>query len=255
MPYLFAKQREDYSDLSSGRVLRSLPGHPAFPIRLASEMFQRCLMRRAAEQFSGPCAVYDPCCGTGYLLTCVAFLHQEQINAVIGSDIDAKAVSQADRNLSLLTLAGLDQRMDEIQALIKQYGKESHQAALESARRIRQQVAAQEQAHPITRHSFQADATDGQALAVGLNGRRIDVVLTDIPYGQTSQWRFPAARQTPADPLGSMLEALHPCLAPHAIVAIASAKRQKIGHAAYQRIEHFQVGKRQVVVLRVTSSC
>ena len=34
--------KEDHSDLSSGRVLYSLPGASAFPIRLMSEIFQFC---------------------------------------------------------------------------------------------------------------------------------------------------------------------------------------------------------------------
>ncbi len=43
MPYQFAVDRPNYSDLASGRVLYSVPGHHAFPVRLASEIFQRCL--------------------------------------------------------------------------------------------------------------------------------------------------------------------------------------------------------------------
>ena len=46
MQYKFAKEQPDYSDLASGRVFYSLPGHPAFPVRLASEVFQRCLAHR-----------------------------------------------------------------------------------------------------------------------------------------------------------------------------------------------------------------
>ena len=51
MQYLYATERPDYSDLASGRVFYSLPGHPAFPIRLASEIFQRCLAFRRAAGF------------------------------------------------------------------------------------------------------------------------------------------------------------------------------------------------------------
>ena len=41
MPYLFATQDQDYADFASGRVIYNAPGMPAFPVRLASEMFQR----------------------------------------------------------------------------------------------------------------------------------------------------------------------------------------------------------------------
>lgn len=42
MAYRYAVTRESYADLSGG-VLHSAPGFPAFPARLASEMFQRAL--------------------------------------------------------------------------------------------------------------------------------------------------------------------------------------------------------------------
>jgi len=63
MHYQFAKERPDYSDLASGRVFYSLPGHPAFPIRLADEILQRCLARREASHVTGPCILYDPVVG------------------------------------------------------------------------------------------------------------------------------------------------------------------------------------------------
>ncbi len=43
MAYRYALVRENYEDLASGGGLRSAPGFPAFPVRLASEMFQRAL--------------------------------------------------------------------------------------------------------------------------------------------------------------------------------------------------------------------
>ncbi len=41
--YRFAVEAESYEDLGSGRVLRSAPGHMAFPVRLArgSRFFPR----------------------------------------------------------------------------------------------------------------------------------------------------------------------------------------------------------------------
>ena len=41
MQYKYVQEQSDYTDLSSGRVFYSLPGHPAFPAGLASEIFQR----------------------------------------------------------------------------------------------------------------------------------------------------------------------------------------------------------------------
>src|SRR5512143_1356441 len=109
MQYKYAKEQQDYSDLTSGRVFYSLPGHPAFPVRLASEIFQRCLANRLAIfQDSTPCTLYDPCCGAAYLLSVTAYLHRPQIREVIGSDIDEKAVAMAKKNLGLLDEAGME---------------------------------------------------------------------------------------------------------------------------------------------------
>src|SRR5579859_4870974 len=104
MPYRFAQERQDYHDFAAGGVFQGLAGHPAFPIRLTSEIFQRCLELRARDGQVGPCQVYDPCCGGGYLLATLAFLHWPEIKAIVGSDVDSKALEVAERNFNLLNL-------------------------------------------------------------------------------------------------------------------------------------------------------
>src|SRR5512143_549990 len=99
MQYQYATEKVAYSDFTSGRVFYSLPGYPAFPVRLASEIFQRCLAHRAAVYgVSTPCALYDPCCGGAYLLSVLAYLHGEHLREVMASDIDENAVALAKRN-------------------------------------------------------------------------------------------------------------------------------------------------------------
>lgn len=103
MQYKYEKEQLDYSDLASGRVFYSIPGHPAFPVRLASEIFQRCMASR--EEIYGdssPCILYDPFCGAAYHLSVLAYLHGERIRQIVASDIDEKAVALAKRNLGLL---------------------------------------------------------------------------------------------------------------------------------------------------------
>src|SRR5678815_4661595 len=103
MQYQYAKERVDYSDLTSGRVFYSLPGHPAFPVRLASEIFQRCMaIREATYKISSPCVLYDPCCGAAYSLSVLGYLHGEKIQELIGSDGGEKAVAMAAQNMGLL---------------------------------------------------------------------------------------------------------------------------------------------------------
>ncbi len=257
MPYRFAIERQDYSDYASGRVFYGLSGHPAFPVRLASEILQRCLAVHRAEGRVGPYVLYDPCCGRAYLLSTLAYLHGPDIAAVIGSDVDARALEVAARNLGLLTEAGLDRRNAEIQRMWAAYGKASHQEALQSAQRLQERLHAATSAgadHPIRTRLFQADALNGEALSGHLAGVALDVVITDIPYGRDSGWRTKDGPDNTAapdlSPVWRMLEALLSVVSPWTVVAIAADKGPRLAHEGYQRIEHFRLGKRQVALLR-----
>src|SRR5437762_331229 len=126
MKYRLAVCRENYEEFAGGRVLYGGPGSSAFPVRLASEVFQSCESRLARHGALPPYTLYDPCCGEGYLLTVIGFLHGAHLTRIIASDIDPEAVERARRNLSLLTAAGLDRRLQEIQRLIDAYDKPSH---------------------------------------------------------------------------------------------------------------------------------
>jgi 16S rRNA G966 N2-methylase RsmD len=247
MQYQFAVERPDYSDLSSGRVFYSLPGHPAFPVRLASEVFQRCLALRKANGLTEPCILYDPCCGAAYHLGILAYLHGEVIQSVSASDVDADVIRAAQRNLSLLRVDGIAGRIVEITALLNQYGKESHREALESARTLQQRIKFLAREHPIQIDVFQADVFERQALKNHFRDRKADIVFSDVPYGLRSRWQ---ASGTIQNPLWTMLDVLLEILTPESLVAIASDKTQKPAHEKYRRLEHFQVGKRRVVILQ-----
>jgi SAM-dependent methyltransferase len=247
MEYKFATESINYSDLASGHVFYSLPGHPAFPVRLASEIYQRCLALRGKG--SSPCTIYDPCCGAAYHLSVIAYLHWDSVCRVICSDINEKALQLAERNLGLLTPAGMERRIREISAMVRLYEKESHKGALESITRMQEQVNQLTAVRPIQTHVFRADATDTASLREGLQDTFIDMVITEIPYGSHSHWE-----QTRApDPAWAMLEALFPCLSSKSLVVMASDKQQKISHEKYQRMEKLQIGKRQVVFLEPLS--
>jgi 23S rRNA (guanine2535-N1)-methyltransferase len=250
MQYQYAKKRLDYSDLSSGRVFYSLPGHPAFPVRLSSEIFQHCMaIREATYKVSTPCVVYDPCCGAGYSLSVLGYLHGETIHELIGSDVDEKAVALAKQNLGLLNISGLNKRIDEISEMLRLYGKESHKEALASSHVLQKRIESLNKDHQIMLKVFQADVFDSQAIQENIKGRSVDIVFTDIPYGQHSQWQTDSFTET-AKPVWSMLNSLMTVLSPTSIVAIVSDKEQKIAHENYQRVKQFQIGKRRAHILK-----
>lgn len=249
MPYRYATEPEDYSDLSSGRVLYSLAGHPAFPIRLATEIFQRCLASR--EKMYGQrsaCCVYDPCCGAGYQLSVVGFLHRASLRAVIASDVDSRAVQQARKNLDLLSLDGLNRRIAEIRNMVDDYGKDSHKAALESAYRLRNQIEG-EKVPLLPTNVFQASATDQETILRHVEAGSVDIVFTDVPYGQHSSWVDVASGES-VSPIEGMLTTLLALLSPSSVVAIVSDKGQRVSHLRYERIEHFKLGKRRIEILK-----
>lgn len=245
MPYRFAVERQDYGDYASGRVFYSLPGTPAFPVRLGSEMLQRGTSLLRADGLTGPWTIYDPCCGSAYLLSTLAYAHWQDIQALVGSDVSELALSLAQANLSLLTTEGLERRMTQIEQMWADFGKASHREALESAGRLKTQLLEHLASHRIDTRVFCADATDAGALRDGLQGQAIDIVISDVPYGQHSAWQ---GKQV--DAAWHMLEALRSVVAPHTVLVIAADKAQTIAHRGYHRRERLGLGKRQVTILR-----
>jgi hypothetical protein len=189
-----------------------------------------------------------PTLRAAYLLTTLAFLHRQSIHEVIGSDINLQAVERARRNLDLLTLAGLDRRISQLKNLYGLYGKGSHRAALESAGRLRSQLAELPEVERIETNVFQADATNRQALSTGLSGSQVNIVLADVPYGLHSGWQGGPVESS--DPVAAVLGSLPNVVAPTSLVALVANKQQKISHDEYERLERFQIGMRQVAILR-----
>jgi tRNA G10 N-methylase Trm11 len=196
----------------------------------------------------GTVTLYDPCCGGASLLGSVGFLHGEAIDRIVGSDVDEGILPLAARNLGLLTVEGMDRRMAELHELEQHFGKTSHRQALESARRMRERVLDLRRMRPLATRVFAADALSPASVGSCLASERIDLVVTDVPYGSGSAWSVSEPVQ--GRPAHAMLEALLPHLAPHSLVAVCADKAQRIAHEAYRRLEQFQVGKRRVAILR-----
>jgi hypothetical protein len=220
-------------------------------VRLAVEIFRRCQAYRAAAGAGGRAVLYDPCCGSAYHLSTLAWFAWKEIERIHASDFNADALAVAARNLSLLTLEGMDRRVAELSALHEQFGKPSHAASLQHALALRSRLEELSSDHPIAARWFSADATNPLAVEKGLAGARADIVLADIPYGQLSNWQ-PATQALTLghQPMHSLLAALLPVVAPNAVVAIAAGKHDKIAHEGYRRLERLYAGKRQIAILR-----
>lgn len=241
MQYLYETGDKNYADLASGRVLYNRAMAAPFPVRLAGELFCRCRDRLAQKGVHGPISIYDPCCGGGYLLTTLGFLHGECISKILASDIDPHSADLAERNLSLLTTGGIERRIEQIRGLIDEFGKDSHREALESALRLKGTLA--DKKIDIDISCFCADALNLQKNA-GDRQLSADLVITDIPHGNLAKWS-----EDNETTLKTFLDSLLGVLGPESIVALCAGPRQKISHERYRKVQAFKVGKRQVFVL------
>ena len=241
LEYRYASD-ESREHFASGRVLYNAKGAAPFPVRLADEMAQRCFALLEERGHPGPYAVYDPCCGSGYLLAVIGLLHGRRIRAVLASDIDETMLGTARRNLSLLTEAGMRERTEQLRELYARFGKPSHRDALESAA-ILEEYRARGLIESI--EVFPADITNGAPRPVRSGGfGPVDIVIADLPYGQLTGWRSESA-----DPAGRMLDGLLPCLKPGAsVVALVADKSLKLRHERYCRRAMLKAGKRQIAL-------
>jgi tRNA G10 N-methylase Trm11 len=255
MPYRYVLENRDYSDYSSGRFFYGAPGHPVLPVRLSSEIFQRCISQRPLSKQKIPVTIYDPCCGSAYHLSTIALLHWDAIDTIIASDIDTDILSTAEGNLGLLTDAGVQRRINEIESLIENFRKASHIEALRSAIYFNNMLTALKQRHQIKTRLFTADATNYQEIGIKLKDQLIDLVISDIPYGRRSDWggNNNDSEFSPGNnPIEQMLDALLPLLSADSVVAIVFNKSQKFSLDYYQQVDKFQIGKRRIVLLKLS---
>jgi tRNA G10 N-methylase Trm11 len=185
-------------------------------VRLGSELFERAvhvLDRR--ERLT----VWDPCCGSGQLVTTISLLHQEQVAEIIATDIDPAALALAEKNLALLTKHGLTAMRAEIAKLSDRFGKDSHTLALAAADRLQARVRSSD---PIEVHVRRADIFDVSTLAQAVEGASIDLVITDLPYGRQTYLQGSAQDVVEVD---AMLANLSSVLPHHAVIVLVLAGR------------------------------
>ncbi|SNR71458.1 rRNA methyltransferase [Actinomadura mexicana] len=238
MAYRYAVVRQNHEDLASGGVLHSAPGFPAFPVRLASEMFQRALALLREDEAT----VWDPCCGSGYLLTVLGLLHHRQITAVLGTDVDTEALRLAAQNLSLLDEAGLTARAADLDARAERWDKPSYAAPARAARRLARELRT---GRGGVGHAVRpADVFDPEQLRRALDGARPGLVITDVPYGEQTDWRGPGG----ASGVAGMLRALGAVLPEEAVIAVAVRGRRLRLDDGLRADSSFRIGTRAVAL-------
>lgn len=231
MIYQYAK-KTSYEFLAAGSVIYGHPRSTNFPVRLGQEIFHRCLRYRDKKNLL---SIYDPCCGTGYLLTTLGILNAGLIDSISGTDINAMHLNIATKNLSLLSPEGLDGRQHELEILQQRYQKDSHLDALKSLQEIRGLV--------ITNPKVNIYLTERNILSTSHELKKIfDLVITDVPYSQLVDWNG-------AGGIDEMLNNLLLNINERSIIAIVHDKKQKISNQYFRRLEKFQIGKRVVEIL------
>ncbi len=249
-------ENENFEDLACGRVIMQKAGHTNFPVRLAQEIFGRCV-----SYLNSPddLCIYDPCCGGGYLLTVLGLLNRDVIKTIVASDIDEEAIQIAQENLSLLNKDGMERRMRRLSELHAAYGKVSHADALDSARRL--MAGLDNTSYGVDADVFKADILAEDALKDC--GFKADIVFVDVPYGNMVAWQGPVASRADNTVAGvgvrtglcssTLLDNLRPVLKDRAVVAVCSDKSQSFGSEHFCRLEKQMIGKRRLQIFRYLS--
>ncbi len=229
MEYKYAANM-NFEDFSSSRVLYGHRGVTNFPVRLSQEIFRRCLEFSPKKK---DIVLYDCCCGIGYMLTVLGFLNQDVIYSLIGSDINKEFIEIAEKNLDLLSYNGIEKRIEELKALVEQYGKQSHKDALASANRLKELIV-----HEIHTEVFQADVFKLKYLPF-----KPDIIMADVPYGDMVDW------QGAGEGVDNLLDSLYSLCEEHTIVGLCMNKKQKVISKRFKLLEKQNVGKRRFVIL------
>jgi len=231
MEYKYGKNL-NYEDFSSGRVLYHGRGMTNFPVRLAQEIYGRCLEHSKKKK---DVILYDCCCGGAYLLTVLGFLNQDTIGMIIGSDVDYEILNNAKKNLSLLTMEGINKRLEEIEEMIDSYQKQSHIGALNSGITLKKMIK-----RNIQFDVFQADALKSIDLKI-----KPDIIITDVPYGKMVDWRGEEDNF-----IDRLLDSLYEISSDDTIIGLSMNKEQKVTNGKFVRLEREKVGKRKFEIVK-----
>ncbi|MER7208091.1 rRNA methyltransferase [Streptosporangium sp. NPDC000239] len=236
--YRHVVAKDDYTDLASGTVLRSAPGFPAFPVRLVSEIFLRALELRGGD---APAVIWDPCCGSGYLLTVLGLLHRREVSSLVASDVAENALVLARENLALVDPEAMERRARVLEERAGRFGKPGYLDAAASARRLGGRLTREGGALPTT--VSRADVFRPAELAAVVSTAAPDIVITDVPYEEQTSWIGGTG-------VPEMLGSLASVLGGGSVIAVtAKGRRVPVGDVARPRVS-FRVGNRSTVLLK-----
>jgi tRNA G10 N-methylase Trm11 len=231
MEYKYGKNN-NYENFSAGRVLYNVKGMTNFPVRLAQEIYGRCLHHSPKKN---NICLYDCCCGGGYLLTVLGFLNQDTIGKIIGSDINIEILNIAEKNLSLLSKEGINRRILEIEQLLASYQKQSHIEAKHSAISLKNLIRTN-----IEFKVFQCDALRAVSLDI-----KPDIIITDVPYGNMVNWKG-----NEENVIDKLLDTLYEICSSDTIIGLCMNKKQKVRNEKFIRLERQQIGKRKFEIFK-----
>jgi len=231
--------KESFEDYAAGRVIMQSAGMTNFPVRLAGEIFMRCMEYTNKNK---DISLYDPCCGGGYMLTVLGLLNPQTIGKIYCSDVSIDAIALAKNNLNLLTEQGLIMRKTKILNMIDVYSKQSHIEAISSVDKFID-IIKERLIEPVI-ECFVSDVLNSNMLKE--LSFKADVVIVDVPYGNLVSW----SDKTDIA-VNLLLDNIVPILNIGSIIAIITDKNQKINNGLYKRLEKFKVGKRQIEILKL----
>lgn len=182
--------------------------------------------------------LWDPCCGSGYLVTVLGLLHRDLLTHVRASDVDPDAVAIAARNLELLTAEGLAERERELRRSALDFGRVAYVERAEAARDLAAGLAATGGDLP-----HESAVADVFTLTEPVDA---DLVVTDVPYGEMTRWEG----ATPQDPVHGLLSSMGRVLPERSVVVLTARTRRVQLPDGVRALERVKVGNRSAVLVR-----
>jgi 23S rRNA (guanine2535-N1)-methyltransferase len=243
MVYLFEKKKINCEELASGSIIQSYKGMPAFPIRLALEIYQRCKVFLKKHNILPPYSIYDPCCGSGYILTTLGILNSKEIERIYASDISKEAIELTNKNLSLLKEEGFLSRIFELEQLIGLYNNDSHRLFLAHAKTLKDKLIKDRRPDiTVLQRNILSDNVEVDI--------KVNIIITDIPYNRQSDWKNDEHVSLSTQAVQErFLNNIYRSLEKDGVASIITPKTEKLFSDKLKIVDKFIVGKRRIYIL------